>query len=663
MGIFSKRKTIVYAILTSGIIFSMFVFSASSTDTKFYIVTENKGILVSDNSGNSWSSLNKGLPENAEPLRLYKAEEYLYLTTYNSGIFRSPENSPAWENISSDDFRSRSIYRNNSGYRTISAFSYDRKNPESIVIATKHNIYHSLNKGETWKKLTQAGLHERNYITALAISGNKIYAGTSFNGIFEYNGSRFIHAGKNLPGEAYSGTLTFTEQLTAIYADSGRLYAGFFFGAGIYWKDKNSKTFEYLAGSSDNEKKENIDDISIQNNRLFYTSEGKIFRSDDKGIISHDHTLYSILEKNIEKYKIISATVVSAKGTYPALSTVTREKANKKRDERADDKKAIYLSIASVKKNINQYIKIADETEINAFVIDMKDDFGNIYFPAKNKTASEIKSLQTPVKIDEILKKMKKHNIYSIARIVVFKDNKMHRGYNGKYAIKNRKTGAPWKGTENEYWVDPYSEFVQNYNIELAKELEDLGFDEIQFDYIRFPSDGPIHLCNYTHRKENETYKSEIMIDFLTKAKDNIKIPVSVDIYGFNSWYHFGNWIGQDMEALSHVVDVICPMVYPSHFGKSFYMKGERKMRSYRIIYDGGKRAVKLANSSVLLRPYLQAFNLLSPTWGPGYITNQINAANESGLSGYILWNAMGDYNTPYDALKNKKGTLTDGKL
>ncbi len=108
------------------------------------------------------------------------------------------------------------------------------------------------------------------------------------------------------------------------------------------------------------------------------------------------------------------------------------------------------------------------------------------------------------------------------------------------------------------------------------------------------------------------------------------------------------------MEALSHVVDVICPMVYPSHFGKSFYMKGERKMRSYRIVYDGGLRAVKLADRSVHLRPYLQAFNLLSPTWGTGYINNQINAASKSGLSGYTLWNARGDYDTPHRALKIK---------
>jgi hypothetical protein len=655
MADFFSRKNIITAVMVSAIIFSFFIYSSSSSDIKLYLATKDNGILVSENSGSSWSSFNKGLPDKIKPLNLYKAGNYLYITTYNSGIFRSPVNSSEWENISSNDFRTRSIYRDDSGYRTISAFNYDRKNPDSIVIATKHNIYHSPDRGETWKELTQRGLHERNYITALAVSGKKIYAGTSFNGIYEFTGSRFIHSGKQLPGEVYSGTLTFTEQVTALYADSKNLYSGFFFGSGVYSKKTGTKTFQYIQGTSDEKTKKKVDDISAEDNRLFYTSEGHLYRTDADGNIIKDETISSILDKSINRYKTVSAVIISKGNSFPALSTAIKQKDNKKRSDKAGSKNAIYLSVSSVKKNLKKYLKIADETEINAFVIDMKDDFGNIYFQSKNKTASEIKSLRSPVNVTDVLAKMKKHKIYSIARIVVFKDNKMYRGYGSKYAIKNRRTGKPWKGTDHEYWVDPYSEFVQNYNIELAVELEKLGFDEIQFDYIRFPSDGPIHLCNYTHRKESSTYKSEIMIDFLTKAKNNLNIPVSVDIYGFNSWYHFGNWIGQDMEAISHVVDVICPMVYPSHFGKSFYMKGERKMRSYRIVYDGGLRAVKLADNAVHLRPYLQAFNLLSPTWGTEYITNQINAASKSGLSGYTLWNAGGDYETPHRALKKNE--------
>jgi len=145
------------------------------------------------------------------------------------------------------------------------------------------------------------------------------------------------------------------------------------------------------------------------------------------------------------------------------------------------------------------------------------------------------------------------------------------------------------------------------------------------------------------------------LIDFLKKAKKSLNIPVSVDIYGFNSWYHFGNWIGQDMEELSHVVDIICPMVYPSHFGNRFYHDIDREARPYRIVHDGAMRSMHMINRSAGIRPYLQAFNVLSPTWGPGYIALQIEASNNSGCSGYTLWNANGDYTVPYSALKDKR--------
>lgn len=647
-------KNLVKAILAAGIVLTLFIYCSSSSDLKIYLITEDRGILLSENSGRSWNSFNKGLPDKIEPLRLYRAGEYLYLTTWSSGIFRAEENYPEWVNISSPDFKTRSIYSDATEYRKISAFNHDPDNPDSLVIATKHTIYRSGNRGDTWEKLPRTGLHERNYITALAVTGKKIYAGTSFNGIFEFNGSRFTHAGKNLPGEPYSGTLTFTEQVTSLLADRNRVKAGFFFGAGIYSKTHTEKTFRYINETEDKAKRVSIDDISVINDKIYYTSGGNFFMSDEKSTPLPDNNVNTIISKASERYKIVSATVTSKSGAYPPLSAVPERKDGEKRSVIAGNKNAIYLSVPAVRGNLNKYVKMANETEINAFVIDMKDDFGNIHFPSKSRTVAEIKSQRNPVNVTRILQTLKDNNIYSIARIVVFKDNKMYRGYNSRYAIKNRNTGQPWKGTDHEYWVDPHSEFVHDYNIELAKELEELGFDEIQFDYIRFPSDGPIHLCNYTHRKDNDTYKSEIMIDFLRKAKKNLKIPVSVDIYGFNSWYHFGNWIGQDMEALSRVVDVICPMVYPSHFGNSFYMKGERAQRSYRIIYDGGVRAVKLADHSVHLRPYLQAFNLLSPTWGPGYINNQINAARDSGLSGYTLWNARGDYDTPLKALKNR---------
>jgi hypothetical protein len=197
-------------------IYIIFIFLLFLTDFAFssnytiYITTTEKGIQTSDNDGKSWSSFNKGLPEIFTPVRLYKVKGELYLTTFESGLFKFKDNK--WENISSDEFKRRSIYKNE-GYRKISAFSVDPEDSKNLVAATKHSIYRSTDGGNIWKKIILNGLdNKKNYITSIAISGNKIFAGTSFNGIFELNGSKFQSTGKGLPEESYSNTLKFTEQ-------------------------------------------------------------------------------------------------------------------------------------------------------------------------------------------------------------------------------------------------------------------------------------------------------------------------------------------------------------------------------------------------------------------------------------------------------------------
>lgn len=308
------------------------------------------------------------------------------------------------------------------------------------------------------------------------------------------------------------------------------------------------------------------------------------------------------------------------------------------------DKKGIYAGVPVVRKNLERLIGYIKRNGLNALTIDMKDDFGNVCFPARNPTAVETKAVRNPLDIRSILTRLKKENIHSVARVVVFKDLRLYKGYGHKYAIWNGRTNTPWSGNTNEYWVDPHSVFVQEYNIALCRELEQLGFDEIQFDYIRFPSDGPVHQCLYRYRVNSGTYKSEVLADFLRRAKRALRIPVSVDIYGFNAWYRFGNSIGQDIEEFSRIVDAICPMVYPSHFGSRFYRNHAGDEHPYQIVYESGIRSLLLTGNNVVIRPYLQAFKMLSPTWGPGYIKAQIRGTADSNTSGYTFWNAKGDY-------------------
>jgi len=643
----TKRVYIISIFFIALLFLTDFAFSSNYT---IYIATAESGVLISDNDGKSWSSFNKGLPEIFTPIRFYKAKDYLYLTTFESGLFRFNNNK--WENICPDEFKRRSIYNKNAGYRKISAFSVDLEDSKNLAAATKHSIYRSTDGGNIWKEITLNGLdNKKNYITSIAISGNKIFAGTSFNGIFELNGSKFQNAGKGLPEENYSTSLKFTEQLSSILYDGNDLYAGFYFGAGLYKKGKSSNKFMPAYFIKDKSFNSIIYDIQLHNKKIFFSDSLNCYIYAGSDIIPLD--AYNTLIKRVADRKdIITAIIYDKTDYYPPVSVKFPNPEKKIRSEKASNKRGIYLSIIALEKNLSKYIDIAKKSEINTFIIDMKDDFGNIYFKAGDKTASEINAQKRIINFKEILNKLKENNIYSVARVVVFKDPKLWAAYNGKYAIKDKRNSTQWKGTENEFWVDPYSEFVHNYNIGLSKDIEKLGFDEIQYDYIRFPADGPINLCYFSFKVDKETYKSEILVDFLRQAKELLNIPISVDIYGFNSWYFFGNWIGQDIEELSHVVDVISPMLYPSHFGNRFYNNVETALKPYRIVKDACIRGTYLVNRSVQIRPYLQAFNLLSPTWGPQYVQYQINGSKESGCSGYILWNAKGDYTVPYTILK-----------
>ena len=239
---------------------------------------------------------------------------------------------------------------------------------------------------------------------------------------------------------------------------------------------------------------------------------------------------------------------------------------------KSGNKQALYVSWGMIDKNFDGFLDIVLRNKFNAVVIDVKDDHGMINAPVDSRTARELGAIKK-TNIKEVIKKLHENKIYVIARNVTFKDKKLYEAFGGKYAIWDKVSNRPWVGLPREKWCDPYSKFVRDYNIEIARETAKLGFDEIQFDYIRFPTDGPVKRYLYRYREKDDTFKSEIMGDFLQQARKEAGVPVSIDIYGFNAWYRFGNLIGQDIQFLSRFVDAIYPMVYPSHFGAAFYRR------------------------------------------------------------------------------------------
>ncbi len=361
----------------------------------------------------------------------------------------------------------------------------------------------------------------------------------------------------------------------------------------------------------------------------------------------------------------------------------------------ANLKKGNYLPVHQVTtiEGYDAHIKTLKDNKLNMLVVDMKDDVGFIRYNSRDSLVLQKGKMRTGIDVEPFVKKAKENGIYLVARIVVFKDKSLASWGSSRYAVWDKAEGKAWQGymnvvqkipastegtaalTENvkknieEYWVDPYSEEVWEYNIAIAKELVSRGFDEIQFDYIRFPTDGD-NLDNASYRwKDTGMDKESALMSFLSYARAQIAAPISIDIYGANGWYRTGARTGQDVELLSRYVDVICPMFYPSHFEQDFLAQDPAQERPYRIFYYGTYRNTIIARNHVIVRPWVQAFYLNvsydRTYYNPDYVQKEIYGARDSINQGYTYWNNSGRYGdlrpdieltTPYPWLTPETG-------
>lgn len=355
--------------------------------------------------------------------------------------------------------------------------------------------------------------------------------------------------------------------------------------------------------------------------------------------------------------------------------------------EKANGKKAVYASAYQCRNNegIKKFKKIVKDRNMNALVIDMKDDYGYLRYQTKDPLLLEKGTVSNyAVDLEKFIDEFKKENIYLIARIVTFKDRCLTKYAGGKYAVWDNKYNRVWTGikgyedivdeegnvtgTETQYydehWVDPYSEEVWEYNIAVAKELIARGFDEIQFDYIRFPTDG-LNLYNAKYRWQDKGMdKESALISFLSYARENINAPIGIDIYGANGWYRSGTRTGQDSELLAEYVDVIGPMFYPSHFEQTFLNYAPYADRTYRIYYYGSFRNTIMARNRALIRPWVQSFYLGvsydKQYYDEEYIRKEFFGVRDSINRGYMCWNNSGEYGiTPPDISDTESFTGT----
>ncbi len=628
-------------------------FSFLFAGSQAVLLTRKQGVLISSNDGKSWRDFTQGLPDDVIPTGLkIDRRKTLYLSTLDSGLYRSGRPYTNWTSLNSETFRTRRKTGRQDACRKISAFTVNDSDPSCLMAATKHSLYRSTDRGASWSPLPLDAIDQTHYITALSYGADKgtILAGTSFSGLYRTSGGRLVQSSSGLPREPYSAGLSFCEEITALARDTARpgvLYAGFGFGGGLYISENAGATWKAMSIPLDKKTFFTVHDIAASDDAVYVSAGTGIYRMDRNTHTWKAVNFGKLISRVPESAEPLSIYIIDESAKTPPLMLSLGQPSHglkEKNHGRAIGRRALYSSVPVLTRKLTELVSTIHQCGYNAIVIDMKDDYGNLYFPAENTTAREIGAAKKLVNLVRTLGILKKKGIYTIARMVVFKDIALFRAYNGRYAIRDRTTDLPWQGNGRERWVDPHSQFVQEYNIALAREVERLGFDEIQFDYIRFPTDGPVNRCVYRYRDPGDSYKSEVLADFLYRAKKTVSVPISVDVYGFTAWYQFGNSIGQDLEEFARIVDVLCPMVYPSHFGTRFYRGLAGNLHPYTIVHDSGIRARIMAGNGVIIRPYLQAFNMLSPTWGPEYLQAQIRGAADSGCSGYTFWNAGGEY-------------------
>jgi len=315
----------------------------------------------------------------------------------------------------------------------------------------------------------------------------------------------------------------------------------------------------------------------------------------------------------------------------------------------------------------NDLLNLMDTTDLNAMVIDIKDDFGNLtYVPDESSSLTKYDIGKPYIKDPKaMLKTMEEKEIYPIARIVVFKDTELAER-KPEWSFVDGST--VWKNGRGEAFVSPFMQEVWDYNVEIAIEAAKMGFKEIQFDYVRFPEgfekrDATLKysMGKYeTSEQDLVQRRVSAVTDFVAYAREKLKpygAQLSVDIFGYSATLPEAPGIGQNFNKISEQVDVISSMIYPSHW-TSYFGIAKPDLEPYRLVQEYAKvenaKLAELENPPVS-RPWLQDFTASYlgagnyKQYGKAEVEGQIKALNEAGIKEYLLWNAGNKYSPGVD--------------
>lgn len=320
--------------------------------------------------------------------------------------------------------------------------------------------------------------------------------------------------------------------------------------------------------------------------------------------------------------------------------------------------KGIYASgaLLATPGGLDELIEIANTTEINAIVIDIKQD--TVYYDSQVSFFRDAGTVAPIYDVQDVIRKLEENNIYAIARLVVFQDPLVAEAY-PELAVADTNGGL-WRNENGVGWVNPFHEELWTANIELAVEATELGFDEIQYDYVRFPSDGDLSTAEFGQEFTSETREAAIT-EFMRRSYDAIHAAdglLAADLFGFITIVDDEQYIGQRFSQLEPYLDYVCMMIYPSHFteGNIASAPGHPNDFPYETIYESLERAEEITpGASKKFRPWLQDFSYWNlREYTPEDVRAQIDAAENYGASGWLLW---GDpFNISVEALKPDEG-------
>ncbi len=560
-------------------------------------------------------------------------EDIRYRTAPGIGIEISLDGGESYEARNSG-LPLRVVYPfTDSEYRTITAVGLHPDNPMIAAVSTSDQAFLSTNAGEEWKAIPLPSDLNRNInITAIAPSPhsrNGFLLGTSFNGFYETRdgGESWSHISDQDAFTFIERGAGFNEEISGLAYDKdteNTIYFELGFGNGIFRTVRSSPSAEFSA----------VEQIPADHADI--------------------QAAGGFTEPDLHRTRPL---ILSSMQRRPSHG----DQAKLERINQAADRTGIFLnSYQAQPARLEQHIEFIKSHGMNSVVIDFKDDMGWLTYDSSLPMARRIGAVSGRFNAEELISTLHEHDIYVIARLVVFKDQRLFAYDDNRYAVWDREQNRPWgdyrveadaEGNDRtvirEHWVDTFSEDVWSYNVDIARELEDLGVDEIQFDYIRIPSDGPVSRMQHRFSRPDMRYV-DALASFLRMARQELSIPIGTDVFGFNAWYRTG-YLGQDIEKLSEYIDVISPMSYPSHFDRQFHSEMEYFDRAQFIYEEGSHRAVEMVGDSLLIRPYVQAFLIgselnYSREEYSEYLVRQLTGVQQSPASGFTLWNMSGRY-------------------